>query len=64
MAIMHKVSSNTINCAAVKKYVASDALPESGPLPSAFCRALGKEAFAECRTRQSPTLGNELVYRA
>jgi hypothetical protein len=44
-------------------------LPESGPLPSAtslpsaFSRALGKEAFDESRTQQSPTLGNELVYR-
>jgi hypothetical protein len=34
-----------------------------GALPSAFCWALGKEAFAESRTRQSPALGNELVYR-
>jgi hypothetical protein len=34
-----------------------------GALPSAFCRALGKEAFAESRTRQSPTLGNDHVYR-
>jgi hypothetical protein len=32
-------------------------------LPSAFCRALGKEGFAESHTRQSPALGNELVYR-
>ena len=32
-------------------------------LPSAFCRALGKEAFAESRTWQSLALGNELVYR-
>jgi hypothetical protein len=37
-------------------------LPESGRLPSAFSRALGKAAFAESRTRQSPALGNELVY--
>jgi hypothetical protein len=28
-----------------------------------FSRALDKEAFAESRTRQSPALGNELVYR-
>ena len=35
----------------------------SASLPSAFSRALGKEAFAERRTRQSPTLGNKLVYR-
>jgi hypothetical protein len=34
-----------------------------GSLLSAFCRALDKEAFAECRTRQSPALGNEFVYR-
>jgi hypothetical protein len=34
-----------------------------GALPSAFCRALGKDFFAESRTRQSPTLGNEVVYR-
>jgi hypothetical protein len=34
-----------------------------GPLLSAFCRALGKGVFAECRTRQSPTLGNDHVYR-
>jgi hypothetical protein len=39
-------------------------LPESGPLPSAFYRALGKEDFAERRTRQSPALGKELIYRA
>jgi hypothetical protein len=32
-------------------------------LPSAFCRELGKERFAESRTRQSLALGNELVYR-
>jgi hypothetical protein len=32
-------------------------------LPSAFYRALGKEDFAESRTRQSTALGNELVYR-
>jgi hypothetical protein len=32
-------------------------------LPSAFYRALGKENFAERRTRQSPTLGKELIYR-
>jgi hypothetical protein len=34
-----------------------------GALPSAFCRALGKDAFAESRTRQNPALGNDLVYR-
>ena len=33
-------------------------------LPSAFYRALGKEDFAERRTRQSPVLGKELIYRA
>jgi hypothetical protein len=38
-------------------------LPKSDPLPSAFYRALGKEDFVECRTRQSPSLGKELVYR-
>jgi hypothetical protein len=32
-------------------------------LPSAFCWALGKDSFAESRTRQSPALGNDLVYR-
>jgi hypothetical protein len=32
-------------------------------LPSAFSRALGKSAFVESHTRQSPALGNELVYR-
>jgi hypothetical protein len=32
-------------------------------LPSAFYRALGKADFAERRTRQSPALGKELVYR-
>jgi hypothetical protein len=32
-------------------------------LPSAFSRALGKDVFAESRTRQSPALGKELVYR-
>jgi hypothetical protein len=36
-------------------------LPESGPC--AFFWALGKEDFAESCTRQSPALGNELVYR-
>jgi hypothetical protein len=39
------------------------ALPESGPLPSVFYRALGKADFAERRTRQSPALDKELVYR-
>jgi hypothetical protein len=38
-------------------------LPESVALPSAFCRALGKETFIECRTRQSPALGKQRVYR-
>jgi hypothetical protein len=32
-------------------------------LPSAFCRALGKEDSTESRTRQSPALGNELIYQ-
>jgi hypothetical protein len=32
-------------------------------LPSAFYRALGKEDFDERRTRQSPALRKELVYR-
>jgi hypothetical protein len=32
-------------------------------LPSVFCRALGKEGFAESRTRQSSALGNEPLYR-
>jgi hydrogenase/urease accessory protein HupE len=32
-------------------------------LPSAFYRTVGKEDFAERRTRQSPALGKELVYR-
>jgi hypothetical protein len=32
-------------------------------LPSAFSRALSKKAFTESRTRQSPALGNELVYQ-
>ena len=32
-------------------------------LPSAFYRALGKADFAERRTRQSPALGKELIYR-
>jgi hypothetical protein len=34
-----------------------------GASPSNFCWALGKEAFAECRTQQSPALGNKRVYR-
>jgi hypothetical protein len=38
-------------------------LPESGPLPSAFYRALSKEDFAERRPRQSPALGKEVAYR-
>jgi hypothetical protein len=33
-------------------------------LPSAFYRALGKADFAERRTRQRPTLGKGLIYRA
>jgi hypothetical protein len=41
----------------------STTLPESEPLPSAFCRALGKKAFAESHTRQSPALCNALVCR-
>jgi hypothetical protein len=32
-------------------------------LPSAFYHALDKEDFAQRRTRQSPALGKELVYR-
>jgi hypothetical protein len=32
-------------------------------LPSAFYRARGKEDFVERRTRQSPALGKELIYR-
>jgi hypothetical protein len=36
-------------------------VPES--LSSAFYRTLGKEDFVERRTRQSPPLGKELVYR-
>jgi hypothetical protein len=32
-------------------------------LPSAFSRALGKDGFAESRTRQSSALGNEPLYR-
>jgi hypothetical protein len=32
-------------------------------LPSVFSRAFDKAAFAESHTRQSPALGNELVYR-
>jgi hypothetical protein len=44
-------------------YRNSDLYRVPGALPSAFCRALGKEAFAESRTRQSPALGNELVCR-
>jgi hypothetical protein len=32
-------------------------------LPSAFYQALGKDDFAERRTRQSPALSEELVYR-
>jgi hypothetical protein len=41
-------------------------LPESWPcrVPASLPRAaLGKVAFVESCTRQSPTLGNELVYR-
>jgi hypothetical protein len=36
----------------------------SDSLSSAFCRALGKEGFADSRTRQSTALDNELIYRA
>jgi hypothetical protein len=35
----------------------------SASLLSAFCRALGKESFAESCTRQSSALGNEPLYR-
>jgi hypothetical protein len=35
----------------------------SGSLSSVFYRALDKEDFTESRTRQSPALGKELVYR-
>jgi hypothetical protein len=35
-----------------------------GALSSAFCRALGKDFFAECRTQRNNTLGNDHVYRA
>jgi hypothetical protein len=38
-------------------------LPESVALSSAFCRALGKEAFVEHHTRQSPALGKDHVCR-
>jgi hypothetical protein len=38
-------------------------LSEFGSLPSAFYRALGKGVFVERRTRQSPALGNDRVYR-
>jgi hypothetical protein len=34
-----------------------------GALPSAFYRALDKAVFAESRTRQSPTLGIDDIYR-
>jgi hypothetical protein len=34
-----------------------------GALSSAFCRALGEESFAESRTQQSPTLGNDPLCR-
>jgi hypothetical protein len=34
-----------------------------GALPSAFCGALGKKVFADCRTQQSLALGNDRVYR-
>jgi hypothetical protein len=32
-------------------------------LPIAFCRALGKKVFVECRTRHSPTLSNDHICR-
>jgi hypothetical protein len=32
-------------------------------LLSIFCRALDKAVFVGCHTRQSPTLGNDHVYR-
>jgi hypothetical protein len=38
------------------------AFTECQPLCRVLFSALGKAAFAESRTRQSPTLGNELVY--
>jgi hypothetical protein len=44
-------------------YRNSDLCRVPASLPSAFYRALGKDYFAECRPRQSPTLGNETVYR-
>jgi hypothetical protein len=32
-------------------------------LPSAFCRALGQEGFAESRPQESQALGTETLYR-
>jgi hypothetical protein len=34
-----------------------------GALSNVFCRALDKEVFAECCSRQSPALGNDRIYR-
>jgi hypothetical protein len=38
-------------------------MPSAQPFPECFCHALGKDFFAECRTQQSSTLGNDGVYR-
>jgi hypothetical protein len=61
MLIQAETNTSYYNVTLLEKFHPS--LPESGPLPSAFYQALGKKAFAESRTRQSPALGNELVYR-
>jgi hypothetical protein len=37
--------------------------PVLGALLSAFCRALDKDFFVKCCSRQSPALGNNYVYR-
>jgi hypothetical protein len=61
MLIQAETNISYYNVTRLEKFHPS--LPESGPLPSAFYRALGKKAFAESCTRQSHALGNELVYR-
>jgi hypothetical protein len=66
LIFLHAAKLNHVFSLAFEAY---DPLPESVALPSArlfvecFCRALGKEAFAESRTRQSPALGNDSVCR-
>jgi hypothetical protein len=52
-----------LGCGPSNHYRNSALCRVSAALPSAFYRALGKVDFVEGRTRQSPALGKDLVYR-